>query len=101
MPIQSTLAGSLSLPSASAIEPALKYLKMLSPRTRLFLASGVLLALVNRYLRAKSARRASGGGYYVEDLSEVRLIEMSPITTHNLDRLEAPASSRTCGIHTM
>lgn len=71
MPIQSTLAGSLSVPSIPHVDTVLQYLSSLSPRTRLLLVSGGLLAFIIKYLRVKNARRATRGGYYVEDLSKV------------------------------
>ncbi|KAJ3563326.1 hypothetical protein NP233_g9011 [Leucocoprinus birnbaumii] len=71
MPIQSTLAGSLSMPSIPEIDTVVQYLSSLSPRIRLLLATGSLLALIIKYLRVKSAKRANGGRYYIEDLSKV------------------------------
>lgn len=60
-----------SLASHPTLEPVLKYLSSLSPRVRLCLLSGTLLAFVIQYLRAKSARRANAGGRYIQDLSKV------------------------------
>ncbi|KXN88615.1 L-sorbose 1-dehydrogenase [Leucoagaricus sp. SymC.cos] len=71
MPIQSTLAGSLSLASLPDVDAVLKYLSSLSPRVRFLLGAGGLLAFIIKYLRVKNSRRATGGGCYIEDLSKV------------------------------
>lgn len=71
MSIHNVAAGSLPLPSVPVLESVSKYLAALSPRTRLFLASGGLLALILQYLRIRTIKRTTGGGYYVENLNKV------------------------------
>lgn len=72
MPAQRTLAESLSVLPIPELDSILKYLTSISPRIRLLLTCGGLLAFIVKYLSAKSAKRATGGGYYVEDLGKVR-----------------------------
>lgn len=70
MPVRSTLARASLVPSVLG----LRRLLSLPPRVRLLLAFSGLLTFLVKYLRVKSTKRATGGGYYVEDLSKVGLI---------------------------
>lgn len=67
MPVRSTLARASLVPSVLG----LRRLLSLPPRVRLLLAFSGLLTFLVKYLRVKSTKRATGGGYYVEDLSKV------------------------------
>lgn len=71
MAVQSTLARLFTSHPTPALESTLK----------LFLASGGLLALFIQYLRIRNARRATGGGRYIEDLGQVRTVNRIPCSS--------------------